>query len=181
VLLKLTAPGVPDIYQGTELWDFSLVDPDNRRPVDFAPRSRPLSDDLDDPIANWRDGRIKQSLIARTLAVRKKCPILFTEGQYLPLEVTGEHAGRIVAFARRARGSIAITVVPRTASRLLQAGAIRFEPAKWGDTAIALQQQEMPLIDAFCFAPCAANGQFAVAKLFEKQPFALLVSSDIAG
>jgi (1->4)-alpha-D-glucan 1-alpha-D-glucosylmutase len=124
---------------------------------------------------------IKQSLIARTLAVRKKCPILFTEGQYLPLEVTGEHAGRIVAFARRARGSIAITVVPRTASRLLQAGAIRFEPAKWGDTAIALQQQEMPLIDAFCFAPCAANGQFAVAKLFEKQPFALLVSSDIAG
>ncbi|MGE0038081.1 MAG: malto-oligosyltrehalose synthase [Xanthobacteraceae bacterium] len=181
VLLKLTAPGVPDIYQGTELWDFSLVDPDNRRPVDFVSRARPFSDDLEDPIASWRDGRIKQSLIARTLAVRKKCPALFTEGQYLPLDVIGGHARRIVAFARHARGSIAITVVPRTASRLLQAGTIQFEPAKWGDTAIALQQHKVPLIDAFCSAPYAARGRIAVAELFEKRPFALLVSSDIAG
>ena len=78
VLIKLTAPGVPDIYQGTEYWDFSLVDPDNRAPVDFAARQQSLAASAAPQSAKtWRDGRIKQSLIARVLAARKKAPDAF--------------------------------------------------------------------------------------------------------
>src|SRR5262249_39452424 len=74
-LLRLTVPGVPDLYQGCELWDFSLVDPDNRRPVDFAKRSAALDDaDLEVLAGSWRDGRLKQALIARLLAMRRAMP-----------------------------------------------------------------------------------------------------------
>src|SRR5712691_3125493 len=90
VLLKLTVPGVPDIYQGTEYWDLSLVDPDNRRPVDFSVREKSLSSTLIAELAtNWRDGRIKQAAIARILAVRKAAPQLLAEGGYLPIPVKG--------------------------------------------------------------------------------------------
>ena len=101
-LLKLTVPGVPDIYQGTEFWDFSLVDPDNRRPVDFA-RARPQArrGPPEDLAQTWRDGRIKQALIARTLALRRSTPELFAEGSYEPLEVRGTFADHVIAFARR--------------------------------------------------------------------------------
>ena len=101
-LLKLTVPGVPDIYQGTEFWDFSLVDPDNRRPVDFAARAAGLdAAPLADLAAHWRDGRIKQAVIARTLALRRERPALFADGSYEPIAVRGEHADRVIAFARR--------------------------------------------------------------------------------
>ena len=90
-LLKLTAPGVPDTYQGCELWDLSLVDPDNRRPVDYELRRAYLEQGADPAIllANWRDGRIKQRVVARTLALRRRHPDLFETGSYEPLAVTG--------------------------------------------------------------------------------------------
>jgi (1->4)-alpha-D-glucan 1-alpha-D-glucosylmutase len=182
-LLKLTVPGIPDIYQGTEFWDFSLVDPDNRRPVDFALRAqaaaKSASEDMILLAKNWRDGRIKQALIAQTLAVRQNHPDLFTKGEYLPLAVTGEHGGRIVAFARRAGPSIAITIVPRTASRLLQPGCIAFESARWVNTAVALQH-DLPLVDVFKAAPIEAKSSIRIADLLEGLPFALLLSPDLA-
>jgi (1->4)-alpha-D-glucan 1-alpha-D-glucosylmutase len=179
-LLKLTAPGVPDIYQGTERWDFSLVDPDNRRPVDFALRAEALPDSIDTLIANWRDGRIKQMLIARALAVRKKHPELFTDGGYVPLTVTGEHTDRVIAFARRVGSAIAITIVPRTASRLLQRG-ITFGSAEWVNTAVTLRPHTA-LVDVFSGVQVdAAELCTSIAKLFHKLPFALLVSQELAG
>ncbi|WP_261402369.1 hypothetical protein [Chenggangzhangella methanolivorans] len=101
-LLKLTIPGVPDTYQGVEFWDLSLVDPDNRRPVDFAAREAALGK-AETPLeaaAHWRDGAVKQALIAATLAERARSPRLFSEGSYEPLEIEGPDADHVVAFAR---------------------------------------------------------------------------------
>jgi malto-oligosyltrehalose synthase len=178
-LLKLTAPGVPDIYQGTELWDFSLVDPDNRRPVDFALRTDLDADNVDALSARWRDGRIKQTLIARTLAVRSRKPELFTTGAYQPLVVEGVQADRVIAFARRAGASVAVTIVPRAAARTLRQGSIGLDSAQWANSAVALQQ-ETPLLNAFDpRGESYVETRSSLAKLFEKLPFALLISPDL--
>ena len=117
-LLRMTVPGVPDLYQGNEFWDFSLVDPDNRRPVDYAAREHALQEPLPpvELLANWRDGRIKQAMIAQVLERRRACPELFHHGQYLPLEVRGKHAGHVLAFARIGEAQRAVVVVPRLAA-----------------------------------------------------------------
>ena len=130
-LLRLTMPGVPDLYQGTEFWDFSLVDPDNRRPVDFESRSRALSDDtnLPDLLGDWRDGRVKQALIARLLRFRQQHARLFAEGSYEPLAVSGAKAEHLIAFARRLDGEVLTVIVPRLTANLGAAtGAV------WADT-----------------------------------------------
>jgi (1->4)-alpha-D-glucan 1-alpha-D-glucosylmutase len=114
-LLKLTVPGVPDFYQGAEFWDLSLVDPDNRRPVDFTQRIRAREADQS-PVelaACWRDGRVKQAVIRRALALRHEQPALFARGAYLPLEVSGPLAEHVVAFARSHEEAHCIVVVPR--------------------------------------------------------------------
>ncbi len=114
-LLRLTSPGIPDLYQGSEFWDFSLVDPDNRRPVDFPAREAAL-DAAEDPaslLQTWRDGRVKQAIIARTLALRSRSPDLFTIGSYLPLRLEGPFADQAVAFARVHEGQSVIVVGTR--------------------------------------------------------------------
>jgi (1->4)-alpha-D-glucan 1-alpha-D-glucosylmutase len=120
-LLKLTVPGVPDIYQGAEFWDQSLVDPDNRRPVDFLRRSAALeANELPVTLArHWQDGRVKQAVIRKALDLRRKRPELFAGGEYRPLEVTGPLAAHVVAFARSDMDAYCIVVVPRLPGRLL--------------------------------------------------------------
>jgi maltooligosyltrehalose synthase len=106
-LLRLTVPGVPDLYQGTELWDLSLVDPDNRRPVDYALREKLLG------TASWRDGSIKQALIVQALGLRKTLPDLFAKGSYEPVAVRGPLADHVVAFLRRHDSDVLVVAVPR--------------------------------------------------------------------
>ena len=95
-LIKLTAPGVPDIYQGNELWDFSLVDPDNRRPVDYEARRKALAEignaSPEDLLANWKDGRIKLFLTHKLLSYRRDHFDLFAKGDYLPVQASGAFA-----------------------------------------------------------------------------------------
>ena len=131
-LLKLASPGVPDTYQGTELWDFSLVDPDNRRPVDYERRSRMLGElrsaidsaggDLRELarelIASKEDGRIKLYVTHRALACRRDHPGLFTAGEYIPLAAEGPRAAHLFAFARRNGEAGAVVAVPRLVARL---------------------------------------------------------------
>ena len=140
-LLRITVPGVPDLYQGDEFWDFSLVDPDNRRPMDFNARQRAL-DTPPDPgelLFNWRDGRIKQAVIAQALALRKADPGLFRAGSYTPLEVLGQHAGRVVAFHREHQGRHLLVVVPRWPFDLLENGVHpQINEQVWGDTRVKL-------------------------------------------
>jgi (1->4)-alpha-D-glucan 1-alpha-D-glucosylmutase len=130
VLLKITSPGVPDIYQGNELWDLSLVDPDNRRPVDYGLR-RKLLDRVERVkgaksaaalLDSKEDGRIKLHVTARALNFRRDNRALFEQGSYTPIEVEGKHAANIVAFARRHEGAAAVVVAPRLLTRLASGG-----------------------------------------------------------
>jgi (1->4)-alpha-D-glucan 1-alpha-D-glucosylmutase len=117
-LLKLTAPGVPDFYQGAEYWDLSLVDPDNRRPVDFERRRATLGTTA--PVAaltHWRDGTVKQAMISRVLALRRAVPMLFAEGSYQPVATGSDH---LLAFLRQHRHEAMLVVVPRLPTRLLR-------------------------------------------------------------
>jgi len=137
--LHFTSPGVPDLYQGTELWDFSLVEPDNRRPVDYAARAAALDDAP--PAAklpHWRDGHVKLALVRRLLALRSLAPELLREGSYLPLEVRGELAQHVIAFARRRSDTCAVIVGTRLAATLIEGDVPLVAPQRWGDTSIAL-------------------------------------------
>ena len=156
-LCKLTAPGVPDIYQGDELWDFSLVDPDNRRPVDYAQRLEVLGElqcaCADDCDPRWvrslletlHDGRCKLHVICRTLRFRSEHEELFRDGGYLPLRVIGEHASKICAFARSDQNTHAIVIAPRLYLRLLGTRAeLPLGTAVWGNTTIELPRSLRP-------------------------------------
>jgi (1->4)-alpha-D-glucan 1-alpha-D-glucosylmutase len=151
-LLKLTAPGVPDIYQGTELWDQSLVDPDNRRPVDYKQRSRSLralarrrpgrrlAAEL---LAAKSDGRIKLYLTSRALAARAAHPALFARGDYVPLAAEGSAGDHVVAFARRDAEHEVVVAVPRLVVGLI--GKERIDPVGpevWGETRLFILAAE---------------------------------------
>lgn len=140
-LLRMTVPGVPDLYQGAEFWDFSLVDPDNRRPVDFNARQQALNTPpgTDQLLTHWHDGRIKQALIGQVLGLRSAQPELFRHGSYTPREVLGQHADRVVAFSREHQGKQLVVVVPRWSHALLENGVQPLIPAQvWGDTRVKL-------------------------------------------
>jgi len=151
-LLKGAAPGVPDFYQGTELWDFNLVDPDNRRPVDYERRSEllaslPLNDDgdlttlVERLAANPQDGRIKLYLTGRALRFRRTRQDLFAEGDYLPLTARGQKENHVIAFARVAGDQAAVIVTGRFFTRLGDAGQPPTGSAAWGDTVVALDHE----------------------------------------
>ena len=139
-LLRLTVPGVPDLYQGTEFWDFSLVDPDNRRPVDYSARAAALGDaDLPALAAEWRNGRIKQALIAELLALRRRVPDLFAAGSYEPVTIEGRAAESMIAFVRRHGDHRLLVAAPRLPLDLLQgADAIALAPQILKDTVLRL-------------------------------------------
>jgi (1->4)-alpha-D-glucan 1-alpha-D-glucosylmutase len=116
-VVKCTAPGVPDFYQGTEIWDFSLVDPDNRRPVDYSARQRLLESlagaNPGELLRDWKTGRIKLFLIQRLLTFRAAHRPLFLKGSYNPLVVTGKKANHVIAFERRLGAHSLVVAVPR--------------------------------------------------------------------
>jgi (1->4)-alpha-D-glucan 1-alpha-D-glucosylmutase len=140
-LLRMTTPGIPDLYQGDEFWDFSLVDPDNRRPVDYPARIAALAAGEAPArlLEHWRDGRVKQAIVARTLGFRAARPELFASGSYRRLEVTGPGAERVFAFARQRQRQVALVVVTRLAAGAVGAGSAPLVPAaEWGETMAVL-------------------------------------------
>ena len=145
LVLRLTAPGVADTYQGTELWDLSLVDPDNRAPVDFAVRSRLLGElppaasveAVRAALATWPDGRIKMLVLHRLLRLRRRFAELWLNGSYDPLATSGAHADRLVAFARRHDGQCIVVVAGRLFGTLLPTDARRYDGSVWEDSAVA--------------------------------------------
>lgn len=154
-VLKMTVPGVPDIYQGTDLWDFSLVDPDNRRPVEYEQRHQLLTelqdqistagDDLQalarELLTQRVDGRIKLYVIHRLLCLRRDSTALFRVGTYTPVASVGEKARYLCAFTREHEGNTLLVVVPRLVSRLTPDPATApLGTEVWGDTRIILPQ-----------------------------------------
>jgi (1->4)-alpha-D-glucan 1-alpha-D-glucosylmutase len=178
-LLKLTAPGVPDIYQGAEYWDLSLVDPDNRHPVDFRARGNTLGPTSILALAkHWRDGRVKQAAIARALAARQAAPRLFAEGKYLPIEVDGSLAKHVVAFARQLDDLTAITVVCRLATRLLKRDDLSIAPMSWRNVRLELPFECRG--SGFCDVISGTSFEKApaeIAKILSQLPIALLVAN----
>ena len=129
--LRCLSPGFPDLYQGAELLDLSLVDPDNRRPVDYGERERLLGAPAD------RASGAKLTMLRRLLDLRRRYPALFAEGDYRPLAVSGERAGHIVAFRRLAGGAaLDVAVAIRCADALVGGEAPIASRQWWGDTAV---------------------------------------------
>jgi (1->4)-alpha-D-glucan 1-alpha-D-glucosylmutase len=196
LLLKLTSPGIPDIYQGNEIWTFSLVDPDNRRPVDFARRrsmlgelqqamgaTGPTAETLDQLFHPPDDGRVKMYVLWRVLAFRRENPGLFAQGEYLPLQVSGSGQEHICAFARRYGEKVLIVAVPRLVARLVrhQVGRLPLGEEIWGDTRLhlpeVLQSLEYTnlLTGKNSLSPQGRVG-FLGGELFDLFPLALLAN-----
>ena len=177
-LLRLVSPGMPDTYQGAELWDQSLVDPDNRRPVDYARRIEQLSGNAEpgDLMASWRDGAVKQAIIARALRLRREMPEFFENADYRKLEAQGPAAPHVLAFTRYHRGQLLIAAVTRLPASLLEDAITPVvSPEAWRGTSIMLPAGEWR--DALG-GKIAAAGEMPVAALFARLPVALLVSAN---
>ncbi len=173
-VLKLTCPGVPDVYQGNELWDFSLVDPDNRRPVDFTLRQQQLADlEHSSPrvlLEHWQDGRIKLFAIHRLLTLRRELPALFASGSYTGISAQGKFADKVVAFERRDGSESLLVIVPRHATPL------GFPPlgAVWEDTHVPAPGDGAIFRDIFTGRE--HSGQtLALSELLSDLPFAALL------
>jgi len=184
VLLRLVSPGVPDTYQGTELWDFSLVDPDNRRPVNYEGRQTYLtsirSASCAELLGAWRDGRIKLYTICRALEVRRRLPALFAEGDYQALEATGPQAENLVALARCHDGRRLIAVAPRFVASRLENQNLPL-PQGWTATRLAVPPEifeDGPLVDALTGTEAMVDleGHLPVERILSEFPVALLVS-----
>ncbi len=189
--IKLTAPGVPDIYQGTELWDLSMVDPDNRRPVDYQQRFHFLTDMnkkleqdplhlLKELLSDRRDGRIKLFLMAQILKQRHHFPQLFQEGSYLPLDVVGSQSEHVIAFARQYQKQIFLVVVPRFLTAVIPVGQDPLGEEVWQDTLVELPPESgSNWQDILTQQKLKATkqGMLPVAKILQHCPVGLLLHS----
>ena len=177
---RSAAPGVPDFYQGTELWDLNLVDPDNRRPVDFAERrslleKKPAS--LQELIAARLDGRIKMFVTQRTLALRRDHPDLFAQGEYLPMEATGPRREQILCFARKREGRAVLVVTPRLLVGVTPQGETPFVANLWKDTDLVLGDLPGRWWNVFTEKEILAENQtLRIDRLLTSMPVCVLVS-----
>ena len=198
VAVKCAAPGVPDVYQGTELWDLSLVDPDNRRPIDFALRERylaelePLLDPAQDAsetalalaglLEAWHDARVKMYVTVAALRLRKRAAAVFREGDYLPLAVKGAGAEHVVAAARRHGTGLVVAIVPRLVARMTSdERPWPIGEACWGETVVELPPEavDRDLVSVFSHERSRARDRdgspcLAVAEALGVFPVAML-------
>jgi (1->4)-alpha-D-glucan 1-alpha-D-glucosylmutase len=174
-LLRCASPGVPDTYQGTELWDFSLVDPDNRRPVDFALREELLSQtSAETALAHWRTGAVKQWVVSRALNLRKVRPGVFAEGNYEPLRVEGRRSDAVIAFARRTATDTVIAAAAIGSPADLAGGRPLPDPAWWDDTVVMVEAGQGETLHDHLSGQAHGTGAASAAKLFASLPVALL-------
>jgi (1->4)-alpha-D-glucan 1-alpha-D-glucosylmutase len=176
-VLKATLPGVPDTYQGTEFWDLSLVDPDNRRAVDYESRERALADGVtvDELVAHAQDGRLKQHILARLLADRAERPGLYADGDYTAVPVRGSKARHVAAFLRRRGDDQIFVATSRLADALGAPEQLPLGEPAWGDTAVALPPGRWR--DIVTDREFVSEGDAAVADLFAVLPITVLRGS----
>lgn len=173
MILKCTLPGVPDIYQGNEIWDFSLVDPDNRRPVDYARRRRMLGSlserSLSDLMENWRDGGIKLRLTRDLLNFRKRHAEFFQKSDYQALVSGGELAECVIAFGRELAGRRLMVIAPRLSSRL-------GEECDWKNTWIQTPAAKWQNVLESEATVATCEGETKLAELLQNRPFGVWFS-----
>jgi len=195
--LKLTSPGVPDIYQGCELWNFSLVDPDNRRPVDYERRKRllrrlgrggkvvPARELLRELLNDMESGTAKLYIVRQVLRLRARLSALFERGDYVPLPSRGERAANVCAFSRKDESACVIVVVPRLVARL--AGPDGEPPLgeRWGNTEIELPVGLSPrgasFVDVLSGIRLEPRGRLALSSVLASFPVAVLAEAGSEG
>lgn len=189
LVLKLTAVGVPDIYQGTEFWDYSLTDPDNRRPVDYEARKAALDEfeaRADDPeellrglLESPEDGRVKLFILQRLLRLRRAHPALFLEGGYSAIDPQGPARNHLVAFSRRHAGQMVVVAVGRFFARLhCAADALPLDPEPWRGTALPLPKLASGAWHSVLDGQhIEANSSAGCADLFRLLPVSVLAGS----
>jgi (1->4)-alpha-D-glucan 1-alpha-D-glucosylmutase len=173
--LKCTIPGVPDIYQGTEFWDLSLVDPDNRRPVDYGERARVLEgqEDFGAFLQGWHNGRVKQAVLARLLADRAAAPDFYARADYQPLAAEGARARHLLAFWRSHGDDDLVVVVPRLVGSLLDGEAPPVGSVLWQDTRVPAPARRWR--DVVTGAETSSDNKgMLVGELFSTLPIAVL-------
>ena len=184
-LLKITSPGVPDFYQGTEVWDLSFVDPDNRVPVDFAERSRALDGIIakgteslfllvNELLRTKEDGRIKLFLIYRALQARNRHPAVFEKGEYLPVHASGTHGRHVVSFLRKSGNKLLLTVVPRFLTGLIREGEYPFGRRVWATTSLVIPAPAVSWRDVITGQEITPAAPLAVGDVLTRFPVALL-------
>ncbi|EKU25150.1 maltooligosyl trehalose synthase [Xanthomonas translucens pv. graminis ART-Xtg29] len=176
--LRLSVPGVPDLYQGSEGWDLSLVDPDNRRPVDYALRQAWLDDAsaASALLRDWHSGHIKAWLTAQLLQLRGAHPALFAHGGYRPLQAQGPHAHYVFGFAREHAGKTLLVVVPRlaAAAQPLDAAAPLRAQLNWHNTFLTLPAAQYRHV--LSGRDLALSASMPVADLLADFPVAVLTA-----
>jgi (1->4)-alpha-D-glucan 1-alpha-D-glucosylmutase len=186
-LIKIASPGVPDFYQGTELWDLSLVDPDNRRPVDFIKRQRFLEEvqnleplEIQRLLEHFEDGKVKIYEISKALEIRNRHKDLFQSGAYVPLEVKGSFRNNLIAFCRRNETSCAVIIAPRFMAKLTNMEYIPLGDV-WSDTFVCLPQGASKVWNEIFTEESVVSKRFGndegfyVGDLLQSFPVALLI------
>jgi (1->4)-alpha-D-glucan 1-alpha-D-glucosylmutase len=179
-VLKCTVPGIPDFYQGSDIWDLRLVDPDNRRPVDYE-SLRKMRNGLSDAVpaelfANWKDGRIKLFLIQKLLRFRASHRPLFEAGEYLPLATAGAHANSCVAFARSSNEGVLVVAAARLTKKL------GFPPLGdlWADTKVRIPaDRQRSFTNVLTGTEIGGTDSLPLSELFSTLPVAVLWSGRI--
>jgi (1->4)-alpha-D-glucan 1-alpha-D-glucosylmutase len=192
VLLKITSPGIPDFYQGTELWDFSLVDPDNRRPVDFRTRATLLEEltqhevqgqeSLVQQVLNsWEDGRVKLCVTYKGLNARKSYSEIFRDGEYIPLQVVGHRQEHVCAFVRRRQTGCALVVIPRLLTKLVRVGTMPVGQDIWGEDLLLLPdgmpERWLNVFTGEKLKVSGSNYRLRLSDVLRRFPVALLMST----
>jgi (1->4)-alpha-D-glucan 1-alpha-D-glucosylmutase len=190
LLLKITSPGVPDFYQGTELWDFSLVDPDNRRPVDFKQRIKLLNGLIHKEVEkqqslakqvleSWQDGRVKLYVTYKALNFRRGQTDLFLYGDYIPLQPLGRRQEHVCAFARRQGETWAIIAVPRLLTKLINVRTPPLGRRVWGDDILFLPEDAperwLHIFTGETVEVSSVTKGISLSRVFSIFPVALLV------
>ncbi|MCB2155799.1 malto-oligosyltrehalose synthase [bacterium] len=190
-LLKIASPGVPDFYQGSELWDLNLVDPDNRRPVDFEVRQAMLKDIVRksatkcgkfarELMDSYADGRVKMFVTHRALKARSENAELFQRGRYMPCRLSGEQRNRLVVFTRELEGVTMLVIAPRFFTQIVDEGQAPVGEAVWQNTMIALPDgAPKRWRDAMTSADIKVEGKLPVGQALENFPVALLIGESI--
>jgi len=187
VLIKMTAPGTADFYQGSELWDLNLVDPDNRRQVDFKGRAKLLAeikntanqtntDFFAELLKRAENGRIKMFLIYKVLSARKRHRQIFEHGDYLPLTITGPQKEHVIAFARKSGKRMAIAIATRFLSSMVSPTQLPVGNEIWKDTSIILSNSACnSWLHAITEEEVKNSNKIPVGRILNKFPVALLV------
>jgi (1->4)-alpha-D-glucan 1-alpha-D-glucosylmutase len=172
-ILKLTCPGVPDFFQGSELWDLRLVDPDNRGPIDYAVRENALQAVKDKPVETllpaWRDGTIKIAIVNALLQLRQRAPRLFATGTYSSLYATGVKRDCCIAFHRRCENEEVLVIVPRFTTRLGSPN----RPFDWGDTQLLIDESLPAMRDVLSSRKLTKGQDSVPLKSLQTFPFAV--------